>query len=186
MIGLKVNLNSKHLFIPFFIEFGIDLSNNVVFIDEMVVSNQDQIGLLRNLCRTVHLPVVLSGTNAKVQNLIGKTGIPDSRVDGINPWVKVVTRFPRATLKSFGSWITFEPLNNLSGLASLYSFINRLGEIDYERLLSALINRQDFAVAGDWEFLKKLLRFTIDQTCTSLPGLGIIALNDIICEEYLY
>ena len=145
-----------------------------------MVDNIDLTKLLRNTCRAVHIPVVLSGTNAKVQNLIGKSDISASRDDGVFPWVKVATKLPKATLKSFGPWISFNPLSDLNSLVYLDSFANSIGEMDYEELLGSLLFRQDFTTDGDWEFLKDLLKFTINQTRTNLPGLGIISLNILI------
>ena len=54
----------------------------VVFIDEFCSSSYivyERIRFLRNLCRLVHIPVILSGTNSKVDNLIGKS---DSDISG--------------------------------------------------------------------------------------------------------
>ena len=178
------------MFIFILLDLNIDLANFVVFIDEMVAPDLDDligvyIKLLRNLCRAVHIPVILSGTNSRVQNLVGQTDIAVSRRGEFKPWVKVVTLLPKATLESFGHFIKFAKFNNQTVEYTLNDFLNaRKTDLKYAELFRSLINMSDFGLS-DQKNLQKLFKFVIKQSHTNLPGLAIITCKvmiDLIVE----
>ena len=153
------------------------MSNFLVFIDEIPVAAHDAIRLLRNLCRAVHIPVILSGTNSGVQNLVGQTDIAVSRRGEPKPWVKVVTLLPKATLESFGHFVKFKPWNNLNLECSLVDFIELIqtkSDLNYSLLFNSLLNVQGFN-DEDLKNLENIFRFVVKQSKTNLPGIAIIS-----------
>ena len=173
-----------------FLVQNIDLSKFVVFIDEMTLNRKKDdididIKLLINLCRVVHIPVILSVNDSKVLNLIGKYDIEDSRSVDLSPCVKVATRLPKATLESFGHFIKFAKLNNSTVEYTLNDFLNaRKTDLKYAELFRSLINMSDFGLS-DQKNLQKLVKFVIKQSHTNLPGLAIITCKvmiDLIVE----
>ena len=152
-----------------------------MFIDELSKTESNllnHIKILRNLCRAVKIPVILSGTNAKVQNLIGRNDVKVSRTSEQSlPWVKVVTRLPKATLNSFGALIEFTPWNDSNLVNSLLSFCES-NNLNVDLLFTNLFNRSTFLY--DIEFLKKVLLFIAEQSKTNLPGLAILSFSVLI------
>ena len=133
------------------------------------------IKLLRNICRAVHIPVILSGTNSRVQNLVGKNDILESRSGESKPWVKVVTLLPKATLESFGHLVKFKPWDNLDLEYSLVDFMNPTKtDLSYASLFQSLIDAEKFN-DEDLKKLMSLFRFVVKQSHTNLPGIAIIS-----------
>ena len=129
------------------LELGIKLNENLVFLDESPGSKEnvtDCIQFLRDLCRAVNIPVILSGTNSKVVNLIAKTDTeqPRSRTGPSVPWVLVITKLPKANLQSLGNVIKFKDDQNIEHY--LHEFLNENGTINYillkQKLYSHIIN----------------------------------------------
>ncbi len=69
-----------------------------------------KIQFLRNLCRLVKLPVNLSGTNAKVLNLLGTVSVVGSRLGEreTKPWVQGTVKSTKSSVKSFASLIKYK------------------------------------------------------------------------------
>jgi hypothetical protein len=149
-----------------------------VFIDELPQIMKDYVKLLRNICRAVHIPTILSGTNSAVNNLLGRSHINTSRTGG-SPllWVKVVCKFPKATLKTIAHVIKFKNFRDPNSedillkdcIASNEVFLNSL--IDDAMLASKNIDRA---------FLLKLTNFIFEQANSNLPGLAILSLKVFI------
>ena len=130
------------LYFAFTNHFGSGLSlNNVLLFSDELPDNHDEckdvVRFLRNLCRVVNIPSMLSGTNSRVTNLIGKRDSRNSGPsidEGLTPWVKVVTKTPhnpKALLKCLGCSIDVRLWNRK---VKLKHYIDK-GEIDVDRLL---------------------------------------------------
>ena len=158
------------------------MTNFVVFIDEMVGPELDDlfgvyIKLLRNLCRAVHIPVILSGTDLRVIGFEVKGPFLGSRSGEPKPWVKVVTILPKATLESFGHFVKFKPWNNLNLECSVVDFIELIqtkSDLNYSLLFNSLLNVQGFN-DEDLKNLENIFRFVVKQSKTNLPGIAIIS-----------
>jgi len=157
---------------------GLDLSKSVVFIDELI-QNSNTVKVLHNICRAVHFPVILSGTNSKVQNLIATGDILMSRSGDSLPWVQVVTKLPKAKLSSIGTLVSFKPVET-DTVTTLNNYITPSGSsIGYSALARVLLSEQDLRTV-DWNYLESLLNFAIKQSKTSLPGIAILSFKFFI------
>lgn len=129
---------------------GINLEDNLVFIDEfpgenLIKERYDSLisktKFLRNLCRSMFLPSILSGTDSNATNLIGHKDAVYSGADS-NPrkWVKVIVKLVPATLKSLCCTIKF---NSFDDATSFYlsDFISDDGlSIKYDEFSSAFLD----------------------------------------------
>ena len=142
----------------------------------------------RNICRIVYIPVALSGTNSRINNLVGKLDSQLSGFTGKHPWVKVITSVPRANLKTIGYSVKCNALDEKNEMKTfkLAEFIKD-DVVKYDELLLKLIGfsttSEDYQQKLDAEYIVNLLKFLIDeQAPTSLPGLIIGAIQFIINE----
>jgi len=155
------------------------LNNSVVFIDELVEA--EKVRLLRNICRAVDFPVVLSGTTAKVQNLICTKDAVISRLGPSTPWVQVLTTLPKANIGILAEFVTFEHASDgLHQTLSMYLDASRT-DLNYQALKVALFGEIELN-AGDWTFLESLFKLTVKQARTNLPGISLLSLNFLIKE----
>ena len=159
----------------------MSLNNVLLFSDELPDNHdecEDVVRFLRNLCRVVNIPSMLSSTNLRVTNLIGKRDYRNcgpSIDEGLTPWVKVVTKTPqnpKDLLKCLGCSIDVRLRNRK---VKLNHYIDN-GEIDVDRLLFDLIENNP-----DKPHVKSILEFLFEQLKTSLPGL-ITEIIKITCN----
>ena len=144
----------------------------MVFLDELPPGSKeivtDCIQFLRNLCRAVKIPVILSGTNARVTNLIAKSDAEQSRTGPSVPWVLVITKLPKANLQSFGNVIKFKDDHNVEHC--LHEFLNENGTINYMLLKQKLYSHISNEDPSDI-YIRELLELISKQVSTSLPGI---------------
>lgn len=146
-----------------------------MFIDELPFNAKEDTKLLRNICRAVHIPTILSGTNAAVNNLLGRSHISTSRNDGTSRlWVKVISRLPKATISTISHAIKFRDFRNPDSLISLDDCMK-----DEKLFLSSLLDASSLETI-DLSFLEKLIHFIFEQVKTNLPGLAVLSLNAFI------
>jgi hypothetical protein len=153
------------------------LNNSVVFIDELVQT--EKVRVLRNICRAVNLPVILSGTTAKVQNLICLQDAGISRTGPPAPWVQVVTTLPKANIASLAELIRFEHLSADSDQSLAMYLNNSRTNINYQALKGNLLSERDLSII-DWTYLESLLKLAVRQSKTNLPGLALVSLKCLI------
>ena len=111
----------------------------MVFIDELPLDEEfisGQIRVNRNIYRAAHIPVFLSGTNYRVNNLVGKNDSKLSGSTGQYPWVKIITSVPRANFKTFGCSLGD---NDETESFRLADFIENNGVVKFDDLLFKLI-----------------------------------------------
>ena len=147
------------------------MKGKVIFIDELpVVPNTaggaflDKIKFLRNLCRAVKLPCIVSGTNSEVSKLIGRwNSIYVSRPgEDLKPWVQVMVKTPNASLHSFCGLV------QIDNRGTLRDYL-RGNDLDYGRIFVDFYGQN--GNLAKFEPVKRLIRFLINQSSTSLPGL---------------
>ena len=170
----------KHaISIHFFLELKLSVDDIVVFIDEFVYEDSLNLKakLLRNLCRAVALPVILSGTNANVTNLIGTREIRlgTAKLSISRPWVKIICKLPKLTIRTLGQIIQFVGYDGKNYF--LKEFIDSSGVVNYERLLQALIGRISKTTMNT---VKKFMDFLLLQSTTSLPGISCFAISSFL------
>lgn len=149
---------------------------------------------MRNICRAVNLPCILSGTNSKVQNLIGASSINDSRQGPPTNWVKVVTKLPKATLNSLSHFISFKSWKNNDQSIHFSTFLKENpfenNEKFFTKILNELINLKKISIESIKKQLEKLIKITILQLKTNLPGLAILSFQSLFdsisssCSDY--
>ena len=140
----------------------------MVFIDEFPVNHDnfkktiDSIKFFRNLCRSVFMPSILSGTDSSATNLIGQQdSIFSGEVDDPIKWVKVITKLVQPTIKSLCCTIELKPGVYMS------DFVNTDGTFDYTRFKNSIF--EDKQIAGIDKAIE-LLKLIFKYSKTGLPG----------------
>lgn len=155
----------------------------MIFIDELPHINDNtvpmakaaciKIQFLRNLCRLVKLPANLSGTNSKVNNLIGNGTVAGSRLGEreTKPWVQVTVKSTKSSVKSFASLIKYKDHRSVD--RSFGRVVSQPGySVNYPLLISDLYGIQETpSPTNDYLHVGKLIKFIIEQSKTSLSGI---------------
>ena len=161
-----------------YVESGLSVDDALLFSDELPY-NQSQckyaVCFLRNLCRVIHMPSMLSGTDSHVTNLIGRADYRNSGPsvnEGLKPWVKVVSKTPRDSillLKCLGCSIE---VNLENETVMLDRFIEN-DQLNLDRLINDLIGEDN----QNTHYVKSVIGFLFEQLNTGLPGLITECIN---------
>ena len=87
-----------------YVESGLSVNDVLLFSDELPYEHGQckyAVCFLRNLCKVVHMPCILSSTDSNVTNLIDRANCRNSAPsidEGRKPWVKVVSKTPRDSI----------------------------------------------------------------------------------------
>lgn len=127
----------------------------IVYIDELNENYIKEIKLLRNLCRFIVLPCVLSSTNSNISNMLNLKTSSSQNMNTI--WVYGIKRLPKTELEA-----TFKNLG-LEGVI-------QNGRLDSKLLLNHFQLKFD-TPSGDESF-SRLLDLLMAQSKTSLQGVG--------------
>lgn len=145
------------------------MENHLVFIDEIsghYIDVKDYVKFVRNLCRSVKLPICLSSSNLLITELTTGEKFEESK---ISPWVQVTVKTPQSSLLSLSHLIQFKPFNSEITSSCLNDFIDQeRKEILYDELFLNLYGSLDNVSVDP---LKKLIGFLLKQAETCLPGL---------------
>lgn len=128
----------------------------------------------------------MSGTNARVNNLIGKSGYLISGFKNIlSTWVKIITELPKSTLKSLGCSISFKGIGGLKYELGEFVVFDDSGYsgINYEGLFNILLSndRMDPGLIAD---MRSILEFLFEQSKTNLPGIAYLSISQALQQIY--
>lgn len=128
----------KILFLNITFILAVQLKKFVLFIDEFP-ADYEFILFLRNVGRVIRLPVVLAATNAKIGNMVGTDVSFGSREESSKPWVKLITKLPRANPIFLAKFTEFNCENRIVTLENFLSIISNDNFIvNVESLMSFL------------------------------------------------
>ena len=160
----------------------MNLNECLVFIDELCPNDPAltlKIQFLRNLCRYINIPVILSSTNSHANNLIGRQDSVSSgtNVSGKLRWVKVITQLPKSNLITMSIPIRFNDFKKKK--RSLREFISEdLKTFDYESIAKAIFKEDDKKIETSVQFLK----FIVPLLLKTLPGIAKYSLDFLFIE----
>lgn len=130
---------------------------------------------IRNLCRAVAIPVIVSGTNATVTNLIGEKEFMSGgtgKGSFSRPWVTVISKLPKSSLQTIGIAVKF-------GCHRLSDFYDSAGSFDFKRLAIVLVGSCEGYINAT-ATVKKFFDFLLKQSKTCLPGILFFAFKSVI------
>lgn len=144
-----------------------------MFIDEFP-SDHELILYLRNVARTICLPVVLAATNAKIGNMVGTNKRFGSRGEKAEPWVKLITKLPEANPFSLAKFCEFKCGEIVFTLENFLSGDSDI--VDVERLMEFMrIN----CSTNDLNGIKNLFKLLFSQAKTCLPGIIFLIFQNL-------
>lgn len=151
------------------------MDDHLVFIDEFPVNHENyaetikSIKFLRNLCRGVFMPSILSGTDSSATNLIGqKDSLFSGEVAYSRKWVKVITKLVQPTIKSLCCTIEVKPGKYMS------DFVNDDDTFDYSAFISNYNFKSELSESLDDAL--NILKYIFKYSKTGLPGFHFVAI----------
>jgi hypothetical protein len=160
-----------------FVERKIDLNSNLVFIDSFTTSYIEipsLINLMKNICCSVHIPIVLSATSPEIYDFVVDPEKNCPKEIPV-PWVKIITELPQSKL-NFCRMILFKQWDNNDNVFTLNTFYDgESGRINLDELFPVLFDVSKVP-STEMVLLKVIFDFFQDQSETSMPGF----------QEYLF
>ena len=131
--------------------------------------NYQEHQVLRNLCRGVFMPSILSGTDSSATNLIGqKDSLFSGEVAYSRKWVKVITKLVQPTIKSLCCTIEVKPGKYMS------DFVNDDDTFDYSAFISNYNFKSELSESLDDAL--NILKYIFKYSKTGLPGFHFVAI----------
>ena len=161
----------------------------LIFIDELIPEDQAyslKVQFLRNLCRFLSIPVIISSTSSHANNLIARNDSKSSgrRIYGRTKWVKVITKLPDSSLLSLVMVIKF--LSQCSGSRNLKDFLScteGIYKLDCRAIASEILGSDEF-MRPACEILAKFIEFIVPLCLKTLPGIGRYSLEIFLNEMH--
>lgn len=184
---------------------GINLNDTLMFIDEFSTARPDlhlQLLFLRNLCRYLKMPILVSSTNSEAKNLIVRADSMTSGkdIDFETSWVKIITRMPLAQIKILALSVHFKDFSGNSRKLKEFLIENdkvidlnafSLSVFGLEESLmqvrSSFIKFFDFVLPLCFETLPGLARYSIFLFLLNIPrndtSLSSIKMWECFCDS---
>ena len=174
MVRNQNNLQISSFYLSFIL--AEKLKKFVLFIDEFPV-DYELILYMRNIARVIGLPIVLAATNAKIGNMVGTSVAFASREESAKPWVKLITKLPRANPVFLARFIEFKFDNRITTLENYLSISsNNIVSFNIESLMSDL---RISCSPNELARIKILFKLLFDQAKTCLPGIIFLILQNL-------